>query len=110
MFPLSLPALTAPSLVLATAFGYVLATAGMKAAASGHAVVGGLLAVAGFAAAFAAEVALMRQTHLSVLYIAILGVETVLVLGLAASLGEGFDLRQGLGAGLVLAGLAIVVA
>ncbi|SMX44826.1 5-aminolevulinate synthase [Maliponia aquimaris] len=108
MVPLVFPLFSPPVLVLLTAIGYVVATVGMKAAASGFHVAGVCIALTGFTLAFAAEVALMRVTHLSVLYIAILAVETVLVLAFAASIGEGFDLRQGVGAALVLAGLVVV--
>lgn len=95
-------------LILVTAFGYVLATVGMKGAASGLLLPGIALAVVGFLLAFAAEVALMRQTHLSIIYILVLGVETVIILGFAFGIGEGFTLRQALGAIIVLGGLAIV--
>lgn len=108
MISLFVPLLSPPLLVVLTAIGYVVATVGMKAAASGLPWIGVCLALLGFVAAFAAEVALMRQTHLSVLYIAILAVETVLILAFAASIGEGFDLRQGVGAALVVAGLVVV--
>ena len=110
MTPLSIPTLTPSLLVLITALGYVVATVGMKGAAMGHVGLGTVLAVAGFAIAFIAEVALMRQTALSVLYILILGVETVLILGIAYGLGEGFTVKQGIGAALVIAGLMAVAA
>ncbi|MBS0122735.1 5-aminolevulinate synthase [Thetidibacter halocola] len=110
MFAMTAAGFSAPVLVLATALGYLIATLGMKGAATGLVGPGLALAFGGFALAFAAEVALMRLTKLSLVYIAILGVETVLVLAVAFGIGEGFTLRQGLGAGLVLAGLAIVAA
>ncbi len=105
---LALPTLSAPGLVLLTAAGYVIATVGMKGCASGWLLTGIVLAVLGFGIAFLAEVVLMRQTELSVLYVAILGVETILILGIAFSIGEGFDLRQAFGAGLVIVGLVVV--
>ena len=108
MLSSSQPDLSAPALILLTALGYVVATVGMKSASVGWLVPGAVLGVAGFAAAFAAEVVLMRQTHLSVLYIAILGVETILILALAFGLGEGFTTRQAAGAVLVVAGLVVV--
>ena len=71
-------------------------------------IVGG--GVIGLCIACAAEVLLMRQIHLSVLYVAILGVETVLILAIAYGIGEGFTLRQGVGAVMVLAGLSVLAA
>lgn len=105
----ALPNVSPSLLVLLTALGYVAATIGMKGAAMGMMLPGLALTVAGFALAFGAEVLLMRQTTLSVLYVAILGVETVLVLAFAFSLGEGFTMRQGMGAAMVMVGLAVLV-
>ena len=108
MWSLSLAALSAPTLVLGTAAGYALATVGMKLSAQGHMPAGLALAIAGFLAAFAAEILLMRRAELSVVYLAIIAAETLLVLGYASWIGEGLSLRQALGAGMVLAGLAVV--
>lgn len=110
MFSISQPFQSPLPLILITALGYVLATLGMKGAANGALILGGLLAFGGFLAAFVAEVILMRQTHLSVLYLLIIGVETILILGFAFGIGEGLSLRQAIGASLVLTGLAIVAA
>ncbi|WP_425070318.1 5-aminolevulinate synthase [Sagittula sp. S175] len=108
MLSLSNPLISPLPLIVLTAAGYFVATVGMKGAAGGALVTGGIIALLGFLLAFAAEVLLMRNTHLSVLYILIIGVETVLVLGFAMGIGEGLSFRQAIGAGLVLTGLAIV--
>ena len=97
MSSFTLSGLSPVALVLITALGYVGATIGMKGAAMGIVLPGVALAIAGFAVALAAEVTLMRQTTLSVVYILILGVETVAILGLAFWLGEGFQPATGHG-------------
>lgn len=108
MWSLSVPSLSAPTLVLGTAAGYALATIGMKLSAQGHLPAGLGLAVAGFLAAFLAEILLMRRAELSVVYLAIIAAETLLVLGYAGWIGEGLSLRQAFGAAMVMAGLAVV--
>ncbi|MBY6004748.1 5-aminolevulinate synthase [Salipiger bermudensis] len=108
MWSLSLPPLPAPTLVLGTAAGYAIATIGMKLSAQGHLPAGLSLAIAGFLGAFLAEILLMRRAELSVVYLAIIAAETLLVLGYASWIGEGLSLRQTLGAAMVLAGLAVV--
>lgn len=95
-------------LILATAFGYAVATFGMKGVAEGFLYSGIALSIFGFLLAFVTEVLLMRQTHLSVLYVVIIGAETLLVLSVAFGIGEGFTLRQAFGALMVLSGLTIV--
>ena len=104
-FALSLPS---TFLILGTAFGYAVATAGIKLVSQGHPDVGIVLGTLGFLLAFLAEALLMRKADLSVVYIAILVAETVLVMLYATMIGEGLSLRQALGAGLVLTGLAVV--
>lgn len=107
----TLPApLVAPALILATAIGYAVMTVGMKATSSGHLHIGIFLAVLGFAAAFLAEIVLMRRIDLSMVYVLIVAAETILVLAYAAWIGEGLGIRQALGAGMVLLGLIAVTA
>jgi len=95
-------------LVLASALGYSLATIGMKLASSNWSLVALCLIVAGFVASTQAEVILMRGVNLSVLYLAIIAVETLVVLVYAASIGEGLTQRQMLGGVFVLTGLAVI--
>lgn len=103
--------LTAPlgfALALLAAAGYAIATVGMKTA-SAQLSLGAVLAMgAGFAAAALAEMALMRHASLSLLYVTIIAAETVLVLLYACTIGEGLSTTQWLGAGCVLAGMALI--
>lgn len=101
-------ALSPPVLVLATALGYALATVGMKCAADGLLPLGLTLAILGGIAAISFEIALLRRSDLSLVYIGIVVAETLLVLGYAAMIGEGLSPRQVGGALLVLAGLAAI--
>ncbi len=100
--------LSTVTIITITALGYVVATVGMKLAAHGEMSVGLALALGGFAAAFLAEVALLRRADLSLAYVVVIGAETLLVLFLATMIGEGLNLRQTAGAVLVLTGLCIV--
>ena len=96
------------TLMLFAALGYAVATIGIKSAADHHMELGLALALLGFALAFIAEMTLMRQINLSVVYVGIIAAETIAVLSYAAWIGEGLSLRQGVGAAMVLAGLATV--
>jgi small multidrug resistance pump len=95
-------------LVIVAALGYSVATIGMKMGA--HALTGAALAVlaVGFLAAAVSEIVLLKSADLGIVYIAIIGVETLVVLSYAWWIGEGLSLRQLGGAGMVLAGLAVV--
>lgn len=95
-------------LILVSALGYTLATIGMKQAALGLPLLALPLLLVGFMAATVAEVILLRKVDLAVVYVTIIGVETLLVLSYAAFIGEGLNLRGLLGAGLVVTGLALV--
>jgi len=94
-------------LVLVAAFGYALATIGMKLAANNWTLVASAIIVAGFVAATLAEVVLLQKADLGVIYITIIGVETLMVLAFAAAIGETPDLETLAGAGLVIAGIAL---
>ena len=98
----------APFLIVITALGYTLATVGMKLVSQDIMTAGTTLLVLGFAVAILAEIALLRKTDLSVVYITIVASETLLVLFYAAMIGEGFGLRQASGALLVIVGLLAV--
>lgn len=100
--------ISAPGLVVITALGYTVATIGMKVLSDQFAPVGAIILAVGFGAAIIAEIALLRKTDLSVVYITIIGAETMLVLIYATIIGEGFGLRQAVGATLVLVGMLAV--
>lgn len=96
------------SLILVSAVGYAVATLGMKLASASFSVMAVTVITVGFLAAALAEISLLRKADLGVVYIMIIGVETLLVLGIATAIGEGLDLRRLLGAAFVLIGLALV--
>ncbi|EEX15543.1 hypothetical protein CSE45_2386 [Citreicella sp. SE45] len=107
MLTLVSPTIPAALLVIATAGGYAVATIGMKLTSHGLGHSGIALASLGFLAAFLAEMVLLRRAELSLVYIAIIAAETLLVLSYALLIGEGLSLRQAAGAALVLVGLAV---
>ncbi len=96
------------ALILVSAVGYALATLGMKLASTSLTVMAVLVIGIGFVAATLAEINLLRHANLGVVYITIVGVETLLVLSIAAVIGEGLDFRRLVGASFVMAGLALV--
>lgn len=95
-------------LVVVSALGYAIATIGMKLASTSMAAVAMGVIVLGFVVATLAEISLLRNADLGVIYITIVGVETLMVLGFATLIGEGLDLRRVTGAGFVVAGIALV--
>ncbi|MCC5968509.1 MAG: 5-aminolevulinate synthase [Pararhodobacter sp.] len=98
------------ALIVVSAIGYSVATIGMKFATTGLSAIALALILSGFMAATVAEIILLRNADLGVVYITIIGVETLLVLSFAAFIGEGLNLRGMLGAGFVLGGIALVSA
>lgn len=96
------------ALILLAALGYSGATIGMKMGSSAVTVLAIVVMAAGFVLAAVSEVIILRSADLGIVYISIIGVETLIVLTYAWSIGEGLNLRQLGGAGLVLAGLAVV--
>lgn len=101
--------ITVSILICLTALGYAVATYGMKLATGGISPHAAALVALGLAAAVCAEILLLRNSHLSVVYLAIVAIETLLVLGIAVWLGEGLNAQQIAGAGLVLSGMALVL-
>lgn len=95
-------------LIVVSALGYSVATIGMKVATTGVSMIALGLILAGFMAATLAEIVLLRNADLGVIYIMIIGVETLVVLSFAAFIGEGLSLRGMLGASFVLGGIALV--
>ncbi|WP_324754536.1 5-aminolevulinate synthase [Roseovarius sp. Pro17] len=99
-----------PLLVAASAGGYAIATVGMKSSSNGQIALGLTLGVIGFVLAFGAEVVMLRRYDLSLVYVAVIAAESMLVLAWAYYIGEGLSPRQYLGAFMVVAGLAAVAA
>ncbi|MBT8412310.1 MAG: 5-aminolevulinate synthase [Octadecabacter sp.] len=107
---LSFPPLGIIALAVMTASGYAVATVGLKLASDGHYTTATPLIVAGFVAAIYAEIMLLRQFDLSMIYIMIIALETLLIVGFAVCIGELPSTSQILGGALVLCGLALTVA
>lgn len=99
---------TTVALMTLTAIGYAVATLGMKLAADQFSTLALALMAAGLTGAAFAEVALLRQASLPVIYLGIIGFETLLVLCIAAAIGDVLSLQQLSGALLVLLGMVLV--
>ncbi len=105
---LSTPTIVALSVM--TAAGYVVATVGLKLASDGILAAAAVLIVLGFTAATIAEIILLRHFDLSMIYIMIIALETLLIVGFALWLGEQPSMSQAFGGVLVFCGLALTVA
>ena len=102
-------ALTAPLILMAvTAGGYALATIGMKMTVSVPGPVPVAIILIGLGGAALAEIALLRQATLPLVYFGIVVTETLLVLGYSAWIQNEVTLPQLCGAALVLMGFALV--
>ena len=103
-------ATSALGMLLLSALGYAGATVVMARLGAGHPP--GLFAVVAAALLLAvfAEIAALRHMPIVVVYLAILGLETLIVLVAAAWLGQAPGLQQLLGATLVLGGTVLLVA
>jgi len=106
----TLPSLGIIGLAIMTAGGYAVATIGLKLASDGHYTPATPLILTGFIAAIFAEIMLLRQFDLSMIYIMIIALETLLIVGFAVCIGELPSTSQMLGGALVLCGLALTVA
>ncbi|MCB2134568.1 MAG: 5-aminolevulinate synthase [Rhodobacteraceae bacterium] len=95
-------------LVLTAAFAYAIATFGIKLASGAVSPLATGLILFGFLLAAAAETVLLRQSDLGAIYLAIIAVETIVILTIAAVIGEGLNLKQFFGAGLILGGIVLV--
>jgi small multidrug resistance pump len=93
-----------------TAGGYALATIGMKLSSAAGTMATAAIIVLGLAGAALAEIALLRNASLSVVYLGIVVTETALVLAYACWDRQGVSLAELAGAALVLAGFALVSA
>jgi small multidrug resistance pump len=102
-----------PALLVAlstlTALGYAGATVGMKLAATGAPGRGLVFMGLGFAAAALAEIVLMRRFDVSMIYVVIIALETLLILCFAYSIGERLSSSQIAGALLVVMGLGLTL-
>jgi drug/metabolite transporter (DMT)-like permease len=95
-------------LITLCALGYAVATVAMKMASdTPHIIIYAAIAAC-LVAAVAGEVLLLQRTHLGIAYIAILGVETVIVLLVAAFMGEGLSGREVAGGLIVLVGAGVL--
>lgn len=95
-------------LMALTASGYAIATLGMKIASDQMNALALALMATGLAGAALAEITLLRQANLSVIYLGIIAVETILVLSVAALIGERLTPLQLSGGALVLVGMIMV--
>lgn len=99
---------TSLALMTLAGCGYAVATVGMKLAASDMSAGAMLLMLAGLACAAIAEIYLLRHASLAMIYLGVIAFETIVVLTFAAMMGDRLSLFQFAGAGLVLAGFALV--
>jgi len=95
-------------LIFLAALGYGLATIGLKIGAASPGLSAIAMILIGFSAAALAEMEILKEFELGVVYIMMIGLETLMVLGYAFFIGEGLSLRQVGGASMVLFGLAVV--
>ena len=97
-----------PTLIVISAIGYAVAAVGMKLASQSQSPLSIALVVAGFAVATLAEMVLLREGNLAMIYLVIIGLETLLVLAAAWYLGDHLSGSQILGGAFLLAGVALV--
>ncbi|ARE82603.1 conserved membrane hypothetical protein [Roseovarius sp. EC-HK134] len=95
-------------LIVLSALGYSIATIGLKMGSSTISLAAIGLVALGFGAAALCEIEILRHVDLGVVYISIIGLETLIVLSYAWFIGEALSVRQIGGATMVLAGLAVV--
>lgn len=91
-------------MILATGIGYALATYGIKLASHVVSPPAILLTATGFLLAILAEILLLRRVDLSIAYLSVIAVESILVLTLAIVLGDQLTGAQLAGSVLVIVG------
>jgi multidrug transporter EmrE-like cation transporter len=96
------------ALILVAALGYSTATIGMKMGSSALTGIAIAIMVVGLAAAIFGEILVLKSSDLGPIYIAIIGIESLIVMLYAWYIGEAMSLRQIGGAGLVVFGLILV--
>ncbi|MFN7002453.1 MAG: 5-aminolevulinate synthase [Roseinatronobacter sp.] len=94
-------------IIVLAALGYTVATVGLKLAADRSYALATALILGGFVLVIVTEVFLMRRADMTIVYVTIIGVETLMILAAGAMMGEIVDMRRILGAGFVVAGLAL---
>ena len=95
-------------LVLICAFRYSAATIAMKSSSIEHNPVTGLMIILFLGASVLAEIKLLKTAELGLVYVAILGVETLIILLATQLMGEGMSSREMVGAGMVIGGAIII--
>lgn len=96
------------ALILMAALGYSAATIGMKMGSSAVSGLAILIILFGLATAVFCEITVFRRIDLAPIYIAIIGVESLIVMTYAWYIGEAMTLRQISGAVLIVFGLVLV--
>ena len=96
------------TLVVLCALAYAAATLAMKTLSIAPTPAMTILLCLALAGAVAAEILLLQRHTLGITYITILAAETLLVLGIAAFIGEGLGPRELVGVALVLGGTAVI--
>lgn len=94
--------------IMLAALGYTVATVGMKLAADRSYALAAALILSGFVLVIVTEIFLLRRADMTTVYVTIIGVETLMILAAGAMMGEVVDMRRILGAGCVVAGIALV--
>lgn len=94
-------------ILILAALGYTVATVGMKLAADRSYALAAVLIIAGFALVIVTEIFLLRRADMTIVYVTIIGVETIMILAAGAMMGEVVDMRRILGAGCVVVGIAL---
>jgi len=95
-------------LMMVTAAGYAFATVGMQMSSAAQPSWGIPLIVLGLAGAALAEIALLRNASLPLVYLGIVVAETTMIMTYAAWSQNGLSLQQIGGAALVIVGFAMV--
>ena len=98
------------ALVGASALGYASATVVMARLGAGPPSVLAALVAVVLGVAVIAEIAALRHLPIGVVYLTILGLETLLVLAVALWFGQALGLREVVGGLLVLAGAVLLAA
>lgn len=93
--------------IMLAALGYTVATVGLKLAADRSYTLAAVLIMAGFALVVVTEVFLLRRASMTLVYITIIGAETLMILVAGAMMGEIIDFRRVMGACCVVVGIAL---
>lgn len=89
-------------------FAYAAATLAMKATSETPKLLFLAAIVIFLGAAVLLEIIVLQQMDLGTAYIAIIATESLIIVAIAAALGEGLGPREMAGAGLVLAGTMLI--